>query len=145
MHIAAEISPDRIIVLNLKEFQRLVSATLTDFYPMFERYAAPRNITVERLLEISHLVVRDPTHILSREPPAPQLPVLSSLLALAHPFPQPAEMYKTLQLIASKFAEAFASTKPPPADTSAAGARAPFTVAPNALGSQLPPTSESMA
>ncbi len=71
LQIAAEIPPDRIIVLNLEEFQRLVSATLTDLYPMFARYTTSRNITVERLLEISHLVVRDPTHILCREPPAP--------------------------------------------------------------------------
>ena len=117
LQIAAEIPPDRIIVLNLEEFQRLVSATLTDLYPMFARYAAPRNIIVGRLLEISHLVIRDPTNILSREPPAPQLPVHSSLLASAHPLPQPAEVYESLQLIASKFAEASASTKPPPADT----------------------------
>ena len=84
-------------------------------------------------------------HILSREPLAPQLPVPSSLLASAHPLPQPSEVYKTLQLISSKFAEASASTKPRPADTSAAGSRAPSTVAPNASGSQLPPTSESTA
>ena len=57
LQIAAEIPPDRIMVFNLKEFQRLVSATLTDLYPMFPRYAAPRNITVKRLLKISHLVV----------------------------------------------------------------------------------------
>ena len=50
IQIAAEIPPDRIIVLNLEKFQRLVSATLTDFYLMFARYVAPRNITVERLL-----------------------------------------------------------------------------------------------
>ena len=142
LQIAAEIPPDRIIVQNLEEFQRLVTATLTDLYPMFARYAAPRNITVERLLEISHLVVRDPTHILSREPPAPQPPVPSGLLTSAHPLPQPAEVYKTLQLIASKFVEASASTKSPPADTSAAGARAPSTGALNSPGSQLPPTSE---
>ena len=66
LQIAAEIPPDFIIVLNLEEFKRLVSATLIYLYPMFARYAAPRNITVERLLEISHLVVRDPPHILSR-------------------------------------------------------------------------------
>ena len=143
MQIAAEIPPDRIIVLNLEEFQSLVSASYTKLYPIFARYAAPRNITVERLIEISHLVVRDPTHILSREPPAPQLPVLSSLLASAHPLPQPAEVYKTLQLIASKFAKASASKKPPLVDTFAAGSRAPWTVAPNAPGSQLPPISES--
>ena len=63
--IAAEIPHDRIIVLNLEQFQRLTSATLIDLYPMFACYSAPRNITVDRLLEISHLVIRDPTHILS--------------------------------------------------------------------------------
>ena len=99
---------------------------------MFARYAASRNITVERLLEISHFVVRDHTHILSRKPPASQLPVPSSLLTSAHLLPQPGDVYKTLQLIASKFAEVSASTKPPLADASAAGARAFSTVAPNA-------------
>ena len=49
LQIAAEIPSDRIIVLNLEKFQRLASATLTDFYSMFARYAAPRNITVKRL------------------------------------------------------------------------------------------------
>ena len=110
MQIAAEIPPDRIIVLNLEEFQRHVFATLIDLYTMFARYAAPRNITVERLLEISHLVVRDSTHTLSREFPALQLPVLSSLLASTHFLPQPSEVYKTLQFITSIFAEASAST-----------------------------------
>ena len=51
-------------------------------------------------------------------------------------------MYKTLQLIASKFAVASASTKPPPVDTYTAGSLAPSTVALNAPGSQLSPTSE---
>ena len=37
LQIAAEIPPDRIIVLNLEEFQRLVSATLIDLYTMFAR------------------------------------------------------------------------------------------------------------
>ena len=94
LQIAAEIPPNRIIVFNLEKFQRLVSATLIDLYPMFARYAAPLNLTVERPLEISHLVVREPTHILSREPPVPLLPVPSSLLASAHPLPQPAKVYK---------------------------------------------------
>ena len=112
---------------------------------MYARYATPRNITVERLLEILHLVVRDPTHILSREPPAPQPPAPSSLLASAHSLPQPAEVFKTLQFTASKFAEVSSSTKPTPADTSVAGARVPLTVAPNAPGTKLPPTSASTA
>lgn len=47
LQISAEISPERIIVLNLDEFQRL-----TELYPMYTRYATPRNITVERLFEI---------------------------------------------------------------------------------------------
>ena len=117
LQITAEIPPNRIIVFNLEKFQRIVSATLIDLYPMFGRNAAPRNITVERLIKISHLVVRDLTNILSREPQTPQLPVPSSLLASAHPLPLPAEVYKTLQLVPSKFAEASASRKPPPADT----------------------------
>ena len=50
LQIAAEIHPCRINVLNLEEFQRLVTATLIDLYPMFARYAAPCNITVKRLL-----------------------------------------------------------------------------------------------
>ena len=54
LQIAAEIPFDRIIVFNLEEFKRLVSVTLIDLYPMFARYAAARNITAERLIEISH-------------------------------------------------------------------------------------------
>ena len=143
LQIAAEIPPDRIIVLNLEMFQRLVSATLTELYPVYARYAHPRNITVDRLFEISHLVVRDTSHILSREPPAPQPPVPSSLMTPAHMLSEPTEVLKTIQFLAFKFAEAPASTKPPPADTSAADARASSAVASNALGSQLPPTAAS--
>ena len=125
---------------NLEEFHRLVSATLTELYPVYARYAPQRNITVERLLEISHLVVRNPSHILNREPPAPQPPTPSSLIASAHPLPQPAEVFKMLQLLDSKFAEASASTKPLLADTCAADTRSSSSVTPNASGTQLPPT-----
>ena len=34
LQIAAEISPDRIIVLNLEKFQRFVSSTLNELYPV---------------------------------------------------------------------------------------------------------------
>ena len=112
---------------------------------MYARYAHPRNITVERLLEISHLVVRDHSHILSREPPAPQPPAPSSLLAPTNPFPQLAKVFKTIQYLTSKFAEASASTKLLSAAISVGDARASSTVVSNALGTQLPPTSASTA
>ena len=57
LQIAAKIFPDRIIVLYLEEFQRLVSATDNELYPVYARYAHTRNIIVYRLLEISHIVV----------------------------------------------------------------------------------------
>ena len=69
--IAVELPPNRIIVLNLKEFQRIVFATLTELYPVYAQYVSLRNITVERLLEIWHLCDRDPLHNLWRRPPAP--------------------------------------------------------------------------
>ena len=144
LQIAAEIPPDRLIVFNLEEFQLLVSATRTELYPVYARYAHPRNITVDWLHEISLLVVRDPLHILSRELTAPQPPAPSSLLTPAHHLFQPAKVLKTIQFLASKFAETSASTKPPPANTSAADARVSSSVAFNAPGSQLPPTAVSM-
>ena len=145
LQIAAVIPPDSIIFLNLEEFQCLVSATLNELYPVYARYAHPRNITIDRLLKISYIVVRDFSHILSREPPALHLPVPSSLMAPAHRLSQPAEVLRTIQFLASKFAEASASTKPPLADTSAADTRVLSAVASNAPGSQLPPASESTA
>ena len=54
-------------------------------------------------------------------------------------------MIKTLQFLASKFAEASASTRPPSADSSAADARAPSIVVFNAPGTQLRPTPVSTA
>ena len=50
LQIAAKIPPDRIIVLNLKEFQRLVFATLIELYLVCALYAYSRDITVDRLL-----------------------------------------------------------------------------------------------
>lgn len=55
--IADEIFPNRIIIINLEEFYRFESAILTQLYPVYARYAHPCIITVERLFEISHLVV----------------------------------------------------------------------------------------
>ena len=100
LQIAAKIPPDRIIVLNLEKFQRLVFATYNELYSVCARYVYPRNITVDRFLEISHIVVRDPLHILSREPPALHLPAPSSLMAPAHLLSQPAEVLKTIQFLA---------------------------------------------
>ena len=66
-------------------------------------------------------------------------------MARAHLLSQPAEVRRTIQFLAFKFAEASASTKPPPADISAADARAPSAVASNTPGSQMPSASESTA
>ena len=129
----------------MEEFQRLVSATLNKLYLVFALYADSHNITVDRLFKISHFVVRDPSHIQSREPLALYLPAPSSLMAPTHVLSQPAEVLKTILFLASKFAEAYANTKLLLADTSAADARAPLAVASNAPGSQLPPASESTA
>lgn len=71
LKIAAELPPDRIIVLNLEKFSRLVSATATDLYPACARYVPPRVISVEKLLERFHLIVRDPSGVLRREPSTP--------------------------------------------------------------------------
>ena len=84
LQIAAEIPPESIIVRNLKKFQHHVSGTLNKLYPVYEQYAYPCNISVDRLLEILHIVVRDPSHILNRKPPALHLSGPSSLMALAH-------------------------------------------------------------
>ena len=69
LQIVAEIPPDCIIVLNLEEFQRHVFAIFTELYLVYAQYVHLCNITVD-LLEISHLVVRDTSNILSRDPSA---------------------------------------------------------------------------
>ena len=127
-------------MFNLEEFQRLVLATLTVMYPMYAQYASSSNITVERFIEISHLVVRDYSPILSQEPSAFQPPAPSNLMAPTHLLSKPAEMFKTLEFLASKCAQASSRTKQPSADTSAVDARAPTTVVSNAFSTQLPPT-----
>ena len=68
LQITAELHTDRIIVLKLQEFSPVVSATVTDLYPAFAGYVPPRTVTIKKLLELSHLIVRDPSGILRREP-----------------------------------------------------------------------------
>lgn len=67
LQIAAEIPPNRIIVLTLEQFHRLVSAIISELYPVFAQYALSRNIIVERLFVILQFFVGDPLHILSQK------------------------------------------------------------------------------
>ncbi len=81
LQIVSELPSDRVVVLNLQEFNSLVSKTFAKLYPAVARYTRPRPVSIEDLLELSHHVVRDPFNILSREPPTPPTPVLPSLSA----------------------------------------------------------------
>ena len=60
------------MVLNLQEFYSFISTTSAKLYHAVARYTKPRPLSFEDLLEISRIVVRDSSHILSREPQAPQ-------------------------------------------------------------------------
>ena len=117
----SELPSDRVVVLNLQEFNSLVSKTFAKLYPAVARYTRPRPLSFEDLLELSHLVVRNPFNILSQKPltlPTPGLPSLSATTLL----PSNAEVFKTLQLIAEQFAAAKGASKqltvkPPASDS----------------------------
>lgn len=63
--------PDCIIVLNLQEFSTVASA-VTEQFPAYVSFVPMRNIPVEKLLELSHTIVRDPARILRHEPALPR-------------------------------------------------------------------------
>ena len=71
LQIVSELPSDCGVVLNLQEFNCLVSKTFVKLYPAVARYTRRRPFSFEDLLELSHLVVHDPSNILSREPRFP--------------------------------------------------------------------------
>ena len=58
--------PSDIVVLNLKEFSDLVAAIMRDQYPAFAGFNK-RMVSLNRLREFSHMVMRDPAGLLGRE------------------------------------------------------------------------------
>ena len=97
LQIVSELPSDRVVELNLQVFNSLVSKTIAKLYPAVARCTRPRPVSFVDLLELSHLVVREPFNVLSREPPTFPTPVLPSLLAPTILPPTAEHFFKTLQ------------------------------------------------
>ena len=150
LQIAAKLPADRIIVLNLQEFSTLVSANVTDLYPAFARYVPPRVISVDTLLKLSHLIVRDPSGVLRREPSSipQQTPSAISDPALFPPPAEMLEMLEMLQLLATRIAEASsapASQHPAPPSTTPQNPTLVPSAGPVAPEARAPPPSTPAA
>ena len=76
LQIAVEVPSDRIIVLNLPEFSDLVAEAVKKQYPAFGKSIPYRTISVDKLLNFSKMIVRDPLGILRKETATAALPAL---------------------------------------------------------------------
>ena len=87
LQIAADMHPDRIIVLNLQEFSTLVANAVIEQFPAFASFVPMRTFFVEKILELSRMIVRDLSGVLRRDPVCPRqlLPTTSSLPAMISP------------------------------------------------------------
>ena len=62
LQIAEEVG-DRLIVLNLDEFNNLVTRVLAEQYGSLSRVLQLKRISAEKLKEVAHVIVRDPTGV----------------------------------------------------------------------------------
>ena len=100
LQIAADMPPDRIIVLNLQEFSTLVANAVIEQFPAFASLVPMRTFPVEKILELSRMLVRDPSGFLRRDPVGPRQLLPATTPPPAMIFPSAADW---LQLLASKF------------------------------------------
>ena len=114
--------PDRINVLNLQEFSKLVANAVIEQFPAFASFVPMRTFPVEKILQLSRMILRDPGGVLQRNPVGPQklLPVES--LPPAVVFPSAADW---LQLLASKTSPAPPAASQPSASSAEPAAPAP--------------------
>ena len=102
LQIAAMVSPDHIIVLNLPEFSELVAEAVKEQYPAFAKSHRYRTFSADKLLSLSKMIVRDPLGIMRKEtataalcallPPPPAVPSMI--------YPHPPEWF--LQMLANR-------------------------------------------
>ena len=72
LQIAVAMPPDCIIVLNLQKFSTLVANAVIEQFPAFASFVPMRTFPVEKILELSRMIVRDPSCILRRDPVGPR-------------------------------------------------------------------------
>ena len=65
LQIAEEVG-DRLIVLNLDEFNNLVARALAEQYCSLSRVLQLKRISAEKLKEVAHIILRDPTGFSAR-------------------------------------------------------------------------------
>ena len=59
-------------MLNLQEFSDLMAPTVREQFPCFAGFGT-RAVSLDRLREMSHMIVRDPTGLLRQETPTAQV------------------------------------------------------------------------
>ena len=67
LQITEPLPSNNIIVLNLEEFNDLVNKVVYHQLGAFKRFFRPQPISVEELRNAAHMVVRDPTGLLSQK------------------------------------------------------------------------------
>ena len=67
LQITEPLPSNNIIVLNLEEFNDLVSKVVYKQLGAFKKFFRPQPISVEELLNTAHMVVHDPTGLLSQK------------------------------------------------------------------------------
>ena len=71
LQIAERLPSNNIIALDLDEFNQLIDEVVRTQFSMFARSFRSRPISLERLRELAHIIVRDPTGVL-RGPAEPE-------------------------------------------------------------------------
>ena len=106
--------PDRIIVLNLQEFSTLVANAVIELFPAFASFMLMRTFSVEKILELARMIVRDPINVLRRDPVGPRQVLTATT-------PPPTMMFscsaKWIQLLGSKFSPTTQAAPQPSAST----------------------------
>ena len=114
LQIASDMPPDRIIVLNHQEFSTLVANAVIEQFPAFSSFVPMRTFPVEKILELSRMIVRDPGGVLRRDPVGPRQLLPATTPSPAMVFPCAADW---LQLLASKFSPPTQAASQPSAST----------------------------
>ena len=114
IQIAVAMPPDRIIVLNLQEFSTLVANAVIEQFPAFASFVPMRTFPVEKILELSRMIVRDPSGILQQYPVGPRQLLLATSPPPAMIFPSATDW---IQLLASKFSPTTQAASQPSAST----------------------------
>ena len=87
LHIAADMPPDRIIVLNLQELRTLLANAVIEQFQAFASFVSMRMFPVEKILELSRMIVRDTSGIQRRDSVGPRqlLPATTPSPAIIFP------------------------------------------------------------